>query len=322
MRRKPIRFWHANFGVNAANLSIDSFAKANKFLVSSFAKANECCLCAGATFALCAVLCGCQDAPDVLNKRSEIDQRAAAPMTVSMSMNLDDHFDGEERSLAAAAGDGRVDEVARLVKSGANPNARSRKGMSLLLWPVHQRNLAGFTALLASGARVNDVVAQGDPIIAYVIESSELPFLQTALAHGGKPELSNSAGEPLIHIARRVQKWDQVRALIKAGAPVDAPLGGMPGNSILALAAGFGDFENALWLIENGADAGFTLTRTDAPAPDRVGAQPILEEIFYRPNNAERFPENAAWQKRCQELVLAKGMVKPAQPNRYRDQAL
>jgi uncharacterized protein len=234
---------------------------------------------------------------------------------MSNSLSLTKHFRGIEGELAQAAGEGNIAQVARLIQDkGANPNAMSDEGMPLLLWPVHTGNLKGFEALLQHGAKINQAVPPGDVLFGFVIELRGLEFVRVAIAAGADVNARNADGEPMTFIARRHQRWDVVKALIQKGADINAILPNAPVANLLGDTVGFGDFENAYWLLQQGADAGFRLTAANAPNPARVGAQPILEDIFHRPIDK---PELKVWQKKCQELLLAKGFSSPPKPKRF-----
>lgn len=232
-------------------------------------------------------------------------------------MRLELHFSDGLAELARAAASGDEERVAELITyQKLNPNALSDEGMPLLLWPVHHKNPAGFQALLKNGADPNVRAGNGELALHYIVEGGDASMLRAALAHGADPEAVNRDREPLIHIARRVRKWDMIDALLDHGANIDAFEGGLHGNTVLSVVTGFGDFEHAHALLERGADPTFALKQ--APKPERVGAQPILEDIFYRPVDAEAYPEISEWQRKCQALVRAAGIEPPPPPRRYR----
>ncbi|MFK8014309.1 MAG: ankyrin repeat domain-containing protein [Gammaproteobacteria bacterium] len=256
--------------------------------------------------------CGAPDTP-VANSPSDF-RSGNADQT---AMRIELHFSGGLRELAQAAANGDARRVAELVDSQRlDPNALSDEGMPLLLWPLHQRNLDGFEALLESGADPNRRAGNGEILMHYVVEAGLPDFARAALRHQAKPNDSNRDQESLVHIARRTQNWDVLAALLDFGADVDAFEGGLHGNTVLSMATGFGDFEHAHWLLERGADPTYALKQ--APRPERVGAMPMLEDIFHRPVDADAFPEAADWQRRCQKVLLARGIEPPAKPDRYR----
>lgn len=234
----------------------------------------------------------------------------------SVAMRIELHFSGALRELAQAAAAGDAARVGELVEyQKLDPNALSEEGMPLLLWPVHAGNLEGFAALLKHGADVNARAGNGELLMHYVIEGASEPFVRAALKAGADANAVNRDKEPLIHIARRVQKWDVVETLLGFGADVDALEGGLHGNTVLSMATGFGDFEHAYFLLEQGADPALALKQ--APKPERVGAMPMLEDIFHRPVDADVYPEAARWQQKCRDLLSARGIEAPPKPQRY-----
>ena len=238
-----------------------------------------------------------------------------ATMEGAPTMLVETQFSGRERELALAAGNGDVAAVARLVREqGVNPDALSVQGMPLLLWPLARRNLAGFTALLEAGANPNLRSAEGEIIMHYVVEAGGADFVRAALDHGARVNQSNRDREPLVHIARRVGDWPSVKLLVERGADIDAPAMGLADNTLLSISTGFGDFENAYWLLEHGADP--TVRLREAIAPEAVGTQPIIEDIFHRPADPTN-PRAAEWQRRCQALLAARGITAPPAPRRY-----
>jgi hypothetical protein len=239
----------------------------------------------------------------------------ASATEAASEMGIEDHFSGRERELALAAETGDRAAIARLVQQERiDPNRLSALGMPMLLWPVSRRNLAGFEALLDAGADPNRRSAGGEIIMHYVIESGGAEFVRAALAHGARPNQSNRDREPLTHIARRVGDWASVRLLIENGADIDAPGMGLADNTLLGIATGMGDFENAYWLLERGADPSVRLR--DAIASDLVGSQPIIEDIYHRPLDPTD-GDAIGWQRRCQALLSARGITAPPPPRRF-----
>jgi uncharacterized protein len=234
---------------------------------------------------------------------------------IDKRLRVDEHFKGVDRELAEAAGNGDTASIQRLIQDkGANPNAVSEQSLPMLLWPVYRNNIEGFKALLQHGAKINQPVPPNDVLIGFVVELRGLDFVQAAVAAGADLNARNADGEPITLIARRQQRWDVVKFLITSGADINATQTGIIDASLLSAAIGFGDFEHAYWLLENGADATIRLTESSAPSAKRVGAQPMLEDIFFRPISD---PQISAWQQKCQSFLLAKGITAPTRPQRF-----
>lgn len=239
-------------------------------------------------------------------------------------IRLNEHFSGSEQRLAEAAGQGDAATVKRLIGEGANPNAVSAKGMPLIAWPLHRKNLEGVVALLENGADPQLPVDAPDgrsqePVIAWAARLDDARFLNAFLDHRGD---ANSKGDadgqvPLIHIARRQNNWDGVQLLVQRGADINAPGYGDGGNTLLSFYAGIGAWERALWLIEHGADPG---RRVETSAhPDRIGRQPILENLYWRPTDPVKYPESRQVRERLWLALAKRGFTPPEEPADWRD---
>lgn len=266
-----------------------------------------------------------RDASAVVENSKELSQSAAVSNQGSdvKQLRVEDHFDGAERELAVAAARGEVDAIKAIISSGrASANTLGKQGMPVLLWPVYTANLAGFKALLEQGGnpnlRLKNALHAGESIFGMIVSLRGKDYVSAALAHGADVNAINQDNEPVVHIAQRTGKSDVVRLLIEKGANVDATSNGLPMNTLLAFAVGTSDFELSHWLIEHGANAGYTISAELATSPNRIGAQPILEDIFHRKVDGTKTPDAKAWQIKCQQLVLARGLKEPPMPERYK----
>lgn len=268
---------------------------------------------AAATIALCAmwsVLPACS-----VQSTDHAGDGAPQPRQGSMvtqTLRIEQHFNGPELELARAAASGDAAAVARLVnEEHADPNAISPGGLPLVAWPVLQGNAAGVRALLEHGADPNRAAPAAGTVMTWAAKAEDPVLLQAFLEHGGNPGAVDHNGEPLTRVAALADRWDNVKLLVERGADVNATAHGQPGTSLLAYYSA-GQFDKAHWLLEHGADPGYKLET--APSEDRVGAQPIVENIYWWPVQAGRFPQLAQWQQRCQSLLAARGLPAPAEP--------
>ena len=241
---------------------------------------------------------------------------APAPDTqgpkVPQTLDIERHFSGPELALTRAAASGDAGEVRRLVRDErADPNAVSPGGLPLVAWPVLQGNVDGVAALLDNGADPNREVPAAGHAIVWAAKAPDPHLLQAFLDHGGKVDASNADGEPLTMVAALAGQWDNVKLLVERGADINATAHGMPGDTLLGHYSA-GRFDKALWLLERGADPGYTIEA--APVAERVGAQPVVENIYWWPVQAGRFPQLAQAQQRCQALLAARGFPAPAEP--------
>ena len=243
---------------------------------------------------------------------------APAPITdtqgskVPQTLDIARHFNGPELALARAAAAGDGDEVRRLVREEhADPNAISPGGLPLIAWPVLQDNADGISALLDNGADANREVPAAGHAIAWAAKAPDPRLLQAFLDHGGKVDTVNADGEPLAMVAALAGQWDNVKLLVERGADVNSTAHDMAGDTLLGHYSA-GQFDKAEWLLEHGADPSSRIEQ--AIDKSRVGAQPVIENIYWWPVQAARFPQLAQAQRRCQDLLAARGHAAPAEP--------
>ena len=227
------------------------------------------------------------------------------------TLQIERHFSGPELELAHAAAAGEREEVARLVRAGADPNAVSPGGLPLIAWPILQDNADGVAALLDNGANPNRPVPAAGTAMVWAAKAPNPRILDTFLEHGGDAEARSADREPLTRVAALAGRWGNVQRLVGHGAAVDAAAQDDDGDTLLAYYSA-GQFDKAHWLLEHGADPGHRIAKS--AVAQRIGAQPIVENIYWWPVQAGRFPELAQWQRRCQDLLAARGFPAPTQP--------
>jgi len=234
----------------------------------------------------------------------------SAAMTASPQ--LDRHFSGRERALAEAAAAGRRDEVLRLVREdGADADAVSPGGLPLLAWPILHGNADGVAALLEAGADPNRAVPALGTVMVWAAKAERPEVLRALLDHGGDADAQDLDRQPLTRVAALAGRWDNVRLLIERGADVDAVAHDRRGDTLLGYYSR-GQFDKAHWLLERGADPGYRLET--AADPERIGAQPVVENVYWWPVDAGKFPQLAQWQQRCQALLAERGLSMPREP--------
>lgn len=239
---------------------------------------------------------------------------AATPLqepTVTSRIDIERHFSGPELELARAAAAADAQAVARLVAAGADPNAVSPGGLPLLAWPVLEGGVDGVRALLDHGADPNRAVPGTGTAMGWAVRAEDPAILGAFLDHGGDPDARTADDEPVTRLAALAGHWEHVQRLIAHGADIEASAGGRGDTTLLAYYSA-GQFDKAHWLLERGADPSFQLD--DAPVPSRIGARPIVENVYWWPVQAGRFPELAHWQQRCQALLAERGFTAPPEP--------
>ena len=139
---------------------------------------------------------------------------------------------GGETALMTAARTGVVEPVRLLLAAGADPNAtESLKGQTALMWAAAENHADVVEVLVAAGGALDT-------------RSRPTPNLS--------PQEPGDRGFSAFHFAARAGQIDAARALLAAGADVNATLS--DGSSGLVLAVASAKFEMAAFLLDRGAD--------------------------------------------------------------------
>jgi uncharacterized protein len=124
--------------------------------------------------------------------------------------------------LHAAAAQGDVAEIERLIAARENPNAQDSHSRTPLHVAAHFRHHAAAQALLKGGAKVNALDAQRYDIVTIAAVNNDVAMLKLALDGGASAKAITSPyqGTALI-AAAHLGHAEVVRMLIAAGAPLD-----------------------------------------------------------------------------------------------------
>jgi ankyrin repeat protein len=124
--------------------------------------------------------------------------------------------------LHAAAAGGDTGEIARLVKGGADPNARDRYRRTPLHVAAYQSRLEAMRALAKAGADPNALEHDRYDIVTIAAVADDLPVLRLGLELGARPGNVTSRYDGTALIAAAHLGHDEVvRTLIRAKAPLD-----------------------------------------------------------------------------------------------------
>jgi hypothetical protein len=175
-------------------------------------------------------------------------------------------------------------------------------------------SMSALHVALADGAGRNKETSVSTGIVQ-AAKAADPSALRKLLDGGASPNTMSENREPLIVVAQMAGRWDNVKLLIERGADVNAFAHGNRADTVLAFYSA-GQFDKALWLLEHGADPSYRIE--SAVAPNRIGAQPIVENIYWWPVHAPQFPALAQAQRKCQDLIAARGFKAPSEPEHLR----
>jgi ankyrin repeat protein len=124
--------------------------------------------------------------------------------------------------LHAAVVGGSAVEIERLVRDGANINARDGFGRTPLMVAAYRRDVAVARALIEFGANVNALEHQSYDVITIAAVQNDLEMLQLAIASGGNTRaITSPYGGTALIAAAHLGHAVIVEALLDARAPVD-----------------------------------------------------------------------------------------------------
>ena len=154
--------------------------------------------------------------------------------------------------LHHAAGFGSAETVTMLLDSGADVNAKNRRGSMPLHWAIHDE--AKVRLLLSRGANVNAKQVEGrTPLYQAASMGDGLAIVKLLLASGADPNIAIAIGRTPLMAAAGRGDLETMRVLVEAKAQVDVRNGA--GETALILAAGDGDPQAVRFLLDRGADA-------------------------------------------------------------------
>jgi len=162
--------------------------------------------------------------------------------------------------LAEAAAKGDRQAIHDLVQQGVDVNTRGTSDFSILDWAFFNKSIDGMLALLEAGANPALTDRYGHTVMHLAAGIEDPILLQALLDAGVSPDLRDSKGRTPIFDAIWHDREPQFRALIAAGADLNAQdliinkLGEPTGDRPLHHAAILNDVKRVLVLLEAGAD--------------------------------------------------------------------
>ena len=155
--------------------------------------------------------------------------------------------------LVNAAHQQQFETVARLLKQGADPNARRADGATALMWAAHWNHAATVDALLRAGADVNASDDEGVTPLVLACENGSAAVVTRLLRAGANPNGAQKNGLTALMMASRTGNTAVVKPLLEAGANTNAVIPST-GQTALMWATAEGHVAMMRELIAAGAD--------------------------------------------------------------------
>lgn len=168
-------------------------------------------------------------------------------------MSPEEAFPGIDGRLVRAAVDGDTATMERLVREGANPNAKGAQSVTPILWTLAAHNHRGLEKLLELGADPNArFLARGNYLTATWVAASANDYesFKILVEHGGDPNAACDCRTPLM-AAIGTMDLRKVDFLLAHGADIN---GEACGEDAAEYAAVLGRFDIVLYLFSKGYD--------------------------------------------------------------------
>ena len=213
-----------------------------------------------------------------------------------------------QTALMWAAAQNQAAAVERLLAAGADPNARSARGFTPVLFAAREGHIELLAPLVRAGANVDDMLPErGMSALVLAVYNAQYDFAQALLDQGADPNASGNGWTALHQVVwtRRpnlgrnppfpvplgeLDDFDMVRALAAAGADLDVRQTKEPrdgnrnvlnrlGSTPFLQAAKVADVEMMQLLVDLGADPSITTEEGATPlmAASGVGIWKIGE---------------------------------------------
>ena len=205
-----------------------------------------------------------------------------------------------QTALMWAAAQNQVASVERLLAAGADPNARSARGFTPVLFAAREGHVDVLAPLVRAGADVDDVLPErGMSALVLAVYNAQYDFAEALLDEGADPNAAGNGWTALHQVVwtRRpnlgrnppfpvplgdLDAFDMVRALAAAGADLDVRQTQEPrdgnrnvlnriGSTAFLQAAKVADIEMMQLLVDLGADPSITTEEGATPLMAAAG---------------------------------------------------
>ena len=166
-------------------------------------------------------------------------------------MTAREAFPGIDGELAQATVEGNTAEMERLVKRGANPNAKGAEGSTPLMWAVGSHSHRGLEKLLELGADPNGrIPVRGTslPPTWVAARGNDSETLKILLEHGGDPNAAHAC-ETVLMAAVGSLEPSRIDLVLTHGGDIDGEACEFGAPEVAAV---LGRFDIVLYLFSKG----------------------------------------------------------------------
>ncbi len=188
--------------------------------------------------------------------------------------------------LSAAAGKGKLDQVQKLLKTGADPNAPGPQGVPPLYVAALYNHTSVVQALLAAGADVNHSNHVGYTPLMAASRGGHAAVIKILIEAGADLKASANRGMTALVFACQYGSADAVQCLLEHGADISVIASGSP---VICWAVYNPDAAEAIvrLLLARGADAaqrdGSGRNARDHAEKRNPALLPLLQQAQSRP---------------------------------------
>lgn len=213
----------------------------------------------------------------------------AMKLLVSAGADVNALDDYGSSPLGYAAGEGKIEQVKFLVKSGAQINNDSEKFSPLIIAIVNKKpETTAF--LINSGARIDKPDKEGYTPLFHAIENWDIEIVQKLLKSGANVNAKLPSGETPLHLAAKLSTKEAIKILLKGGANVNSKdnEGVTPLHDAVLNTYHYEDdyFERLVLLLDAGANINITDANGKTPldyandVPAAYSKHKDIEDLF------------------------------------------
>ncbi len=199
-------------------------------------------------------------------------------------------------------------EIVRLIKEGADVNAKGKGNMTPLLWAFPDNKPERFKILLEHGANPNVVIESdfglpggmmvpGECVTELAAKSNFPTLFEEVMKHGGNPHFINTKTKRSL-LSTLIQYGGdpaRVQTLIDRGVDLNNMSTGVP--PAIQAALHFGQYELALMLLKAGADPKLYVEEGNKKLTHILLEAKSSVDSYERPENKKAYEKLVEWLK-------------------------